>query len=60
MPPEFRAFVYRDGKPVDPADVELEVTLHRLGERVDHIAFAPRGDYLLGAPDRGRAALVRR
>ena len=48
VPPEFRAFVYRDEKPVDPASVELEVTLHRLGERVDRIRFAPRGEYLLG------------
>lgn len=48
VPPEFRAFVYRDGEPVDPAGVELEVTLRRLGDRVDRIGFVPRGDYLLG------------
>jgi len=48
VPPEFRAFVYQDEKPVDPSGVQLEVTLRRLGDRVDRIAFAPRGDYLLG------------
>ena len=48
VPPEFRAFVYRDEKPVDPSSVELEVTLRRLGDRVDRIRFAPRGDYLSG------------
>ena len=47
-PPELRAWVYRDGEPVDPAGVELEVMLRRLGNRVDRIAFAPRGDHLLG------------
>jgi cobalt-zinc-cadmium efflux system membrane fusion protein len=48
VPPEFRAFVSRAGAPVDPAGVELEVALRRLGGRVDRIRFAPRGDYLLG------------
>ena len=48
VPPEFRAFVYRAKQPVDPAGVELEVTLHRLGGRVDRIGFAPRGDHLRG------------
>jgi cobalt-zinc-cadmium efflux system membrane fusion protein len=48
VPPEFRAFVYRDDEPIDPAGVQLEVTLRRLGDRVDRIAFEPRGDFLLG------------
>ncbi len=48
VPPEFRAFAYRDEKPFDPSTVQLEVTLHRLGNRVDRIRFAPRGEYLLG------------
>ena len=48
VPPEFRAFVYQDEKPIDPAGVQLEVTLRRLGNRIDRIVFAPRGDYLLG------------
>jgi cobalt-zinc-cadmium efflux system membrane fusion protein len=48
VPPEFRAYFYRDRKPIDPSQVELEVTLRRLGDRTDRIRFAPRGDYLLG------------
>jgi len=48
VPPELRAFVYRNAKPADPSGVELEVTLHRLGDRTDRIGFAPRGEYLLG------------
>jgi len=46
VPPEFRAFVYRNDEPVDPASVQLGVTLRRLGGRVDQIGFAPRGDHL--------------
>ncbi len=48
VPPEFRAFVYEREEPRDPAGVSLEVTLRRLGGRVDRIAFEPRGAYLLG------------
>ncbi len=47
VPPEFRAFVYQDDEPVDPASVELDVTLHRLGGRVEKISFTPRGDFLV-------------
>jgi cobalt-zinc-cadmium efflux system membrane fusion protein len=48
VPPEFRVFVYQDDTPIDPSGVQVEVTLRRLGGRVDRIAFEPRGDYLLG------------
>jgi cobalt-zinc-cadmium efflux system membrane fusion protein len=48
VPPEFRAFAYQNDEPIDPASVELEVTLRRLGGRVDRISFAPRGEFLLG------------
>lgn len=48
VPPEFRAYVYRDGKASDPAGVSLEVQLERLAGRVDKIAFSPHGDYLIG------------
>jgi membrane fusion protein, heavy metal efflux system len=46
--PEFRAFVFQDGEPRDPAGVALEVTLKRLGGRSDRIAFSQQGEYLLG------------
>lgn len=48
VPPEFRAWVYQDGAPRPPHGVALEVTLRRLGGRVDRIGFAPRGDFLVG------------
>jgi cobalt-zinc-cadmium efflux system membrane fusion protein len=48
VPPEYRAYVYRADKAVDPAGVSLEVTLRRFGGRVDVIGFAPRGAYLVG------------
>ena len=48
VPPEFRAFVYRDRDQIDPSTVKLQLTLRRLGDRVDQIRFAPRGDHLLG------------
>jgi cobalt-zinc-cadmium efflux system membrane fusion protein len=47
VPPEFRAFVYREGEPVDPSGIELEVTLRRLGGRVEQIGFSARGEYLV-------------
>jgi cobalt-zinc-cadmium efflux system membrane fusion protein len=48
VPPEFRAFAYENGEPREPAGVSLEVTLSRLGGRVDRIGFEPSGTYLLG------------
>lgn len=47
VPPEFRAWAYEDGEPVAPGQVDLRVTLERLGGR-DEIGFAPDGDYLRG------------
>ena len=48
IPPQFRVYLYADGKPVTPADVALAIDLHRHGGRVDAIGFASEGDYLLG------------
>lgn len=48
VPPEYRAYLFEDGEPLDPAAVRLEVTLRRLGGRVDRIGFVPRGDFLVG------------
>lgn len=48
VPPELRVFVYEKGEPRSPAGVALEVTLRRLGGRVERIGFAPRGAYLRG------------
>lgn len=46
VPPEFRLYPYRDGRPLAPARVEATVTLCRLGGRVDRLDFVPEGDYL--------------
>ena len=46
--PEFRVWVTDSGAPVDPGDVDLRVTLTRLGDVTDEIDFAPREDFLRG------------
>jgi cobalt-zinc-cadmium efflux system membrane fusion protein len=48
VPPELRVWTTLDGKPVDPADVDLSVELTRLGGVVHQVKFAPQGDYLRG------------
>lgn len=48
VPPEFRVYVYEAGERVSPEEVQLTIELHRLGGRVDVIAFQPKSDYLLG------------
>lgn len=48
IPPEFHAWLYRDGKPLPPANGRLRVTLARLGGKNDVHEFAPRGDALVG------------
>ncbi len=48
VPPEYRAWVWRDGSPVPAGQVDLTVQLHRLGGRIDVIPFAPMGDGLRG------------
>ena len=47
VPPEFRAWVTEDGRPVDPSNVDLDVRLTRLGA-MDEIGFTPQGGYLRG------------
>jgi len=46
--PEYRAWVFASGEPRDPSGVTLDLTLRRLGGRVERIAFAPRGEFLVG------------
>eukprot|EP01035_Chromulina_nebulosa_P028050 gene28050-36962_t len=47
-PPEFHAWARLDGKPLAPADVQLEVSLARLGGAIDTIRFAPKDTFLRG------------
>jgi cobalt-zinc-cadmium efflux system membrane fusion protein len=48
VPPEFRVYAYKADKPVPPSDVELQVTLGRLGGEATTFNFAPVDDYLKG------------
>ena len=48
VPPQFRVYAYQDDKPLPPGQVQLEITLHRFGGRIERIQFKPEADYLLG------------
>ena len=49
VPPQFRVYAFdKDNKAVSPSEVLLQIELHRLGGRVDRIAFQPEADYLRG------------
>lgn len=48
VPPEFRAWVSDDGKPVDPGKVTLKMVLTRLGSAEEQVRFAPQSDFLRG------------
>lgn len=48
VPPEFRAWATQDGEALKPSDVDLNITLTRLGGKVDNIKFKPQGDTLRG------------
>jgi cobalt-zinc-cadmium efflux system membrane fusion protein len=49
VPPEYRAWLYRDGKPLPPDAGSVEVVLTRLGGVTDTHRFTARGDYLVGS-----------
>lgn len=48
LPPEFRAWATAAGAEVAPGDVDLIVTLTRLGGRVDEIRFGAQNGFLRG------------
>lgn len=48
VPPEFRVWATDAGAPVAPQEVDLQVTLTRLGDVQDVIGFAPQDDFLRG------------
>ena len=48
VPPEFRVWVTHLVMPVSPNEVDLHVTLTRLGDRKDEIGFAVQDDFLRG------------
>ena len=48
VPPEFRAWATNDGELLKPTDVDLNITLTRLGGKKDNIKFKPHGDAMRG------------
>lgn len=48
VPPEFRVWASRDGKAVDPKNIQVKVTLDRLGDEQNNIRFYQQGDFLRG------------
>jgi membrane fusion protein, heavy metal efflux system len=49
VPPEYRVWMYEDGKPLPPSAATVEVDLERLGGKRDHFTFRPEADYLRGS-----------
>ncbi len=48
VPPEFRVWASASDNPVSPTEVDVNVTLTRLGGAVDEIAFYQQADFLRG------------
>jgi cobalt-zinc-cadmium efflux system membrane fusion protein len=48
VPPEYRAWVSWNDAPVNLSDIDLQVELTRLGNRIDNIGFTQQGDFLRG------------
>ncbi len=46
VPPEFRVFLFENGRAVPPTAAALTVKLYRLGGRTDVMNFSPNGDFL--------------
>jgi membrane fusion protein, heavy metal efflux system len=46
VPPEFRVYAFEKGKPVDPAEVKLQVQLERLGAQPETVGFRREKDFL--------------
>lgn len=48
VPPEFHVYAYEAHKPLTPSEVQLQVTLGRLGGEATTFSFVPVDDYLRG------------
>ena len=48
IPPQFRVYPFKNGKPLDPAAIKLVIHLDRFLDRADTINFKKEGDYLVG------------
>lgn len=51
VPPEFRIYTYKDGKPLAPVSSNVTVNLHRLGREAEVFTFQPEKDYLKGSAE---------
>ena len=49
VPPEYRLYAYRDGKPLDPRQVNARVMIARLDGEKTIFTFTPQDDYLRGS-----------
>jgi len=47
--PEFRVYIYRDGKAVPPSQAKVSVSLERLGRPPEVFSFSAEKDYLKGS-----------
>lgn len=48
VPPQFRLYLYENGKPLPAAVAKVTVTLSRLGAPAQVFKFTPEADYLIG------------
>jgi len=48
VPPQFRVYLYENGKPAAPSAAKITVTLLRLGEPAQVYKFKSEADYLVG------------
>ncbi len=48
VPPQFRVYLYENGKQLPPSAAKVSITLTRLGAPAQFIHFTPEADYLLG------------
>ncbi len=46
--PQFRVYSYQQDKLIDPHNIQVSITLERLGRAPQKIQFAPENDYLKG------------
>jgi len=51
IPPEYRAWLYRDGQLLPPSAGQLQVVLQRLGKVTDTHAFTAQDDFLRGTAE---------
>lgn len=49
VPPQYRIWATSGGRPIDPRQVNAQVTLRRLGGQVDRFSFTPEGAFLVGS-----------